>query len=58
MMAIVNKGDEVVILAPMFPIYANQVEVAGGKVHEVPIRWNGKTFTFDPEELRAALKRP
>lgn len=56
MMAVINKGDEVVVFTPTYPVYGNQIEVAGGKIHEVVTKWNGKTFAFDPEELKAALK--
>ena len=58
MQTFLNNGDEVVIFTPCFPIYNQQVELAGGVVNEVPYKFNGSRYVFDTEVLRAALKRP
>ena len=36
LLGIVNPGDEVIVLAPYFASYAQQIELAGGVVVEVP----------------------
>ncbi len=46
------------MFTPMYQIYDNQINLAGGKIHAVQIKQKGERFVFDPEELRTALKRP
>lgn len=58
MQAFVNPGDEVVVFTPAFPVYEQHIELAGGKMNDVPLTFDGKRYVFNPEELRAALKRP
>lgn len=54
-----NEGDEAVVFEPLWPIYMDHVEIAGGKTLAVPLRCKGNSsWEFDPEELRTALKRP
>jgi len=54
MLCIINPGDEVVIPAPYWVTYPDQVELAGGK----PVFVTGKEatgFKVTPEDLAAAL---
>ena len=56
--AFANKGDEVVLFEPMWSIYMDHVEIAGAISKTVPLRCIDGIWKFNPEELRAALKRP
>ena len=50
-LALINKGDEVIYPNPGFPIYESMINFVGGKA--VPIQLcEDKNFAFDPEELR------
>lgn len=51
-MAIVNEGDEVVILDPTFSSYADVVRMVGGRIVSVPVP---DTAAVDVEALRAAI---
>ena len=42
----------------MFPLYLDHTEFAGGKVLSVPLTFGDNNWSFDPEELRAALSKP
>lgn len=54
-----NKGDEVVCFEPMFPLYIDHSEFAGGKVRGVPLTLDDNgIWRFDAEQLKDALKRP
>lgn len=53
MLAFVNPGDEVVFFEPFYDAYVPQVIMAGGVVKVV--RLNPPDWTFDPDELRAAV---
>src|SRR5690606_19418619 len=53
MLAFVNPGDEVVFFEPFYDAYVPQVIMAGGGVKVV--RLNPPDWTFDPDELRAAV---
>jgi len=57
-MALINEGDELVTFEPMFPMYLDHVELAGGKVNSVPLTYKDDDWRFDPEQLRQALSRP
>ena len=51
-----NKGDQVVCFEPMFPLYLDHTEFAGGKVRGVPLSLDEQgLWRFDPETLRATL---
>ncbi len=53
-LALVDKGDEVLLPNPAFPIYESMVHFAGGRPVFVPLRQeNG--FRFDLDEFRAGL---
>ena len=53
-----NKGEEVVAFEPMFPLYLDHAEFAGGKINGVPLTLEGDIWKFDPEVLRAQLSKP
>ena len=60
MLAIINPGDEVVILEPFYENYGPDVVVSGAKPIYVPLREksasNGATvFAYDSDELRGAF---
>ena len=50
-----NAGDEVVCFEPMFPMYLDHAEFAGGRVRSVPLKLEDGVWRFDPAALRAAL---
>ena len=53
LLALVEPGDEVVMFAPWFDLYAAGVALAGGSHREAPLRPG--TFRPDVEALRAAI---
>ena len=53
LLAIVDPGDEVVILEPFYENYGPDAAICGAKPVFVPLRAPG--HTFDPDELRAAF---
>ena len=56
-LALCETGDEVVVLEPYYDSYAAAIALAGAVRKPVPLRpvsANGR-FTFDPDELRAAV---
>jgi N-succinyldiaminopimelate aminotransferase len=52
-LALVDRGDEVVVLEPFYDSYAAAVALAGGELRTVPLRW--PAFRPDHDELRAAV---
>jgi len=52
-LALVDRGDEVVVLEPFYDSYAAAVALAGGVLRTVPLRW--PDFQPDHDELRAAV---
>lgn len=52
-LALVEPGDEVVMFAPWFDLYAAIVALAGARAVEVPLA--GPGFRPDPDALRAAV---
>jgi aminotransferase len=52
--ALLNPGDEVIILTPCFVSYQAEVELAGGVPVEVPCRIENN-FDVDPDDVRAAI---
>jgi kynurenine--oxoglutarate transaminase/cysteine-S-conjugate beta-lyase/glutamine--phenylpyruvate transaminase len=55
--ALVDPGDEVVLLEPAFDLYYGQVRIAGGSVVPVPLEVDetGRRWTLDPDKLDAAI---
>jgi N-succinyldiaminopimelate aminotransferase len=61
-LALCETGDEVVVLEPYYDSYAAAIALAGAVRRPVPLRpeptgsdRRGGRFTFDPDELRAAV---
>ncbi len=54
-LALCEPGDEVVTFQPYYDSYAATIALAGAVIRPVPLRPNGLTFAFDPDELRAAF---
>lgn len=52
--ALLDPGDEVIILTPCFVAYQAEVLLAGGVPVEVPCRMENN-FDIDPDEVRAAI---
>ncbi|MEJ5202279.1 MAG: aminotransferase class I/II-fold pyridoxal phosphate-dependent enzyme [Anaerolineales bacterium] len=52
--ALIDPGDEVIILTPCFVSYQAGVYLAGGVPVEVPCRMENN-FDLDPQEVRAAI---
>ncbi len=52
--ALLDAGDEVIILTPCFVAYQAEVLLAGGVPVEVPCRLENN-FDIDPDEVRAAI---
>ena len=53
LLAIIDPGDEVVVLEPFYENYGPDTAICGAKPVFVPLRAPG--YTFDPDELRAAF---
>ncbi|MFD0687015.1 pyridoxal phosphate-dependent aminotransferase [Actinomadura fibrosa] len=55
MLALAEPGDEVVVFEPYYDSYAATIALAGAVRRPVTLRPDGGRFTFDPDELRAAV---
>jgi N-succinyldiaminopimelate aminotransferase len=53
--AFCEPGDEVVTFQPYYDSYAATIALANAVIRPVPLRPSGTSFTFDPDELRAAF---
>ena len=53
LLAIIDPGDEVVVLEPFYENYGPDAAICGAKPVFVPLR--APDYTFDPDELRAAF---
>lgn len=53
LLALVEPGDEVVVLEPHYDAYAALVALAGARLVPVPLEW--PSFAVDPDRLRAAV---
>lgn len=54
MQALLDPGDEVIVLAPYYIYYRPQIEMAGGKIVEYAAD-KDRNFTLDPEEIRKLI---
>ncbi|QXJ25376.1 pyridoxal phosphate-dependent aminotransferase [Actinomadura graeca] len=54
-LALAGPGDEVVVFEPYYDSYAAVIALAGAVRRPVTLRPAGGRFTFDPDELRAAV---
>ena len=54
-LALVETGEEVVVFEPYYDSYAAIIALAGGVRRPVTLRPSAGRFTFDPDELRAAV---
>lgn len=52
-MALINPGDEVIVLEPFYDSYIASIKMAGGVV--VPVTMHAPDFTVDEKELQAAV---
>jgi N-succinyldiaminopimelate aminotransferase len=52
-MALVNPGDEVIVLEPFYDSYVASIKMAGGI--PVPVTMHAPDFTVDTNELKAAV---
>ena len=53
-----NDGDEVIGFEPLFDTYAGLIALASARLVPVTLRSeNGSRFSFDPQELRAAVSK-
>ncbi|MFI6521668.1 pyridoxal phosphate-dependent aminotransferase [Spirillospora sp. NPDC050679] len=54
-LALAGPGDEVIAFEPTYDSYAATVALSGAALRPVLLRPDGGRFTFDPDELRAAV---
>ncbi|WP_329520127.1 pyridoxal phosphate-dependent aminotransferase [Spirillospora sp. NBC_01491] len=54
-LALAGPGDEVIVFEPYYDSYAATIALAGAERRAVTLRPSGGRFTFDPDELRAAV---
>ncbi|MGI5168819.1 pyridoxal phosphate-dependent aminotransferase [Spirillospora sp. CA-253888] len=54
-LAFAGPGDEVIAFEPTYDSYAATVALSGATLRPVLLRPDGGRFTFDPDELRAAV---
>ncbi|HKW02100.1 MAG TPA: aminotransferase class I/II-fold pyridoxal phosphate-dependent enzyme [Vicinamibacterales bacterium] len=53
--ALVGRGDNAVIVAPAYAIYANGVTMAGGEARMAPLAVNGGRFELDLDRVKRAV---
>ncbi|GAA2673412.1 pyridoxal phosphate-dependent aminotransferase [Nonomuraea recticatena] len=54
-LALCEQGDEVIAFEPYYDSYAASIALAGARLAAVTLRPKQGRFTFDPDELRAAV---
>jgi N-succinyldiaminopimelate aminotransferase len=55
LLALAESGEEIVVFEPYYDSYAAIIALAGAVRRPVTLRPDGGRFTFDPDELRAAV---
>ncbi|HKI57135.1 MAG TPA: aminotransferase class I/II-fold pyridoxal phosphate-dependent enzyme [Trueperaceae bacterium] len=55
MQALIDPGDEVLLLEPFYDAYPADVVMAGGVPRYLPLELQGGRWTLDPDRLRAAV---
>ena len=55
LLALVRRGDEVLLPDPGYPSYASAVRLAGGRPRRYALARTGARFTLDVDALRAAV---
>jgi N-succinyldiaminopimelate aminotransferase len=55
LLALVETGEEVIVFEPYYDSYAAMIALSGGVRRPVTLRPVDGRFTFDPDELRAAV---
>lgn len=53
--ALVDPGDEVVLIEPCFPMYLDHLQIASANVKTIPLEFNGETWKIDLDLLRKTL---
>lgn len=54
-MALIEEGDEVVVLEPFYPQHNSKIALAGGKVVTAPLKLVDGTFRLDAPAVEAAI---
>ena len=55
LLALVDRGDDVITFEPYYDSYAAGIALAGGTRRVVTLQRAGQDWTFDPDELRRAV---
>lgn len=53
--ALVEPGDEVVLIEPCFPMYLDHLYMTNATVKSIPLEFNGETWKIDLDLLRKTL---
>lgn len=53
--AVITRGDNAVIIAPAYALFANAVIMAGGEVRVVPLDRRGSRFQLDLDRVQRAI---
>lgn len=54
---LLDPGKELVTFEPMFPMYLDHIDLAGGKLRSVPLLINDNKWNFNPDQLYDALSQ-
>ena len=50
MLSLVRPGDDVIILTPLWPNFAESARMAGANLHEIPLKFNDNERCFELDE--------
>lgn len=56
--ALINPGDDLVVMEPQYPMYIDHTLLSGGKMNTVPLDYSKGTWRFNPDQLHKALSNP